>query len=152
MSSSLQDIDLEEIRTSDSTPMTHDCIPITTYAPHVETAPLAENNNPLAKILGVEPTINENEEAPLETEQVGLEKYEAPPTNNHEEPQQKNYNEPQAMRRSHCDRRSVIPNDYVVYMSEDVNDIGKMDDPASNKEAMKSKNSLKWHEAMEEDH
>jgi hypothetical protein len=37
-------------------------------------------------------------------------------------------------------------------MSEDVNDIGKMDDPASNKEAMKSKNSLKWHEAMEEDH
>jgi hypothetical protein len=64
----------------------------------------------------------------------------------------KNYNEPQAMRRSHCDRRSVIPNDYVVYMSENVNDIGKMDDPASNKEAMKSKNSLKWHEAMEEDH
>jgi hypothetical protein len=39
----------------------------------------------------------------------------------------------------------------VVYMSEDVNDIGKMDDPASYKEAMKSKNSLKWREAMGEE-
>jgi hypothetical protein len=36
-------------------------------------------------------------------------------------------------------------------MSEDVNDIGKMDDPGSYKEAMKSKNSLKWREAMEEE-
>jgi hypothetical protein len=36
-------------------------------------------------------------------------------------------------------------------MSEDVKDIGKMDDPASYKEVMKSKNSLKWHEAMEEE-
>jgi hypothetical protein len=98
MSSSLRDIDLEEIQTSDSTPMTHDCIPITTYASHVETAPLTENNNPLAKNFGVKPAINENEEAPFENEQVGLEKNEAPPTNNHEEePQQKNYNEPQAM-------------------------------------------------------
>jgi hypothetical protein len=37
-----------------------------------------------------------------------------------------------------------------VYISEDVNDIGKMDDPASYKEAIKSENSLKWREAMEE--
>jgi hypothetical protein len=36
-------------------------------------------------------------------------------------------------------------------MSEDVNDIGKMDDPASYKEAIKSENSLKWCEAMEEE-
>jgi hypothetical protein len=35
-------------------------------------------------------------------------------------------------------------------MSEDINDIGKIDDLASYKEAMKSKKSLKWHEAMEE--
>jgi hypothetical protein len=54
------------------------------------------------------------------------------------------------MRRSKRERRSSIPNDFVVYMSKDVNDIGKMDDPTSYKEAMKSKNSLKWHEAMEE--
>jgi hypothetical protein len=37
-----------------------------------------------------------------------------------------------------------------VYISEDVNDIGKMDNPASYKEAIKSENSLKWREAMEE--
>jgi hypothetical protein len=47
------------------------------------------------------------------------------------------------MRRSQRERRSVIPNDYVMYMSEDVNDIGKMNDPASYKEALKSKNLLK---------
>jgi hypothetical protein len=36
-------------------------------------------------------------------------------------------------------------------MSEGVNDIGKMNDPTSYKEAMKSENSLKWREAMEEE-
>jgi hypothetical protein len=41
--------------------MTHDFIPMTTNAPHVETTPLAQNNNPLAKNLGAKPTINENE-------------------------------------------------------------------------------------------
>jgi hypothetical protein len=36
-------------------------------------------------------------------------------------------------------------------MSEDVNDIGKINDLTSYKEAMKSKNLLKWCEAMEEE-
>jgi hypothetical protein len=48
------------------------------------------------------------------------------------------------MKRSQCQRRSVISNDYVVYMSEDANDMGKMDDPVSFKEAVKSENLLKW--------
>jgi hypothetical protein len=39
----------------------------------------------------------------------------------------------------------------VIYMSEDVNDMEKMDDPASFKEARKSENSLKWFEAMKEE-
>jgi hypothetical protein len=72
MSSSPRDIDLEEIWTYDSAPMTHDFIHTTTDAPHVETATLAENNNSLGKKLGVEPAINENEGAHLENEQVGL--------------------------------------------------------------------------------
>jgi hypothetical protein len=71
--------------------------------------------------------------------------------NNEEEPQQENDDEPHPMRRSQRKRRSAIPNDYVVYMSEDINDIEKMDDPTSYKEAMKSKNSLKWRAAMEEE-
>jgi hypothetical protein len=36
-------------------------------------------------------------------------------------------------------------------MSEDVNNEGKIDDPISFKEAMKSENPLKWREAMEEE-
>jgi hypothetical protein len=36
-------------------------------------------------------------------------------------------------------------------MSEDVNDMEKMDDPDSFKEARKSENSLKWFEAMKEE-
>jgi hypothetical protein len=66
MSSSPRDIDLEKIRTYDSTPITHDFIPMTTDTPHV--VPLAENDDPLAKNLGAEPTINENGGAPLENE------------------------------------------------------------------------------------
>jgi hypothetical protein len=37
----------------------------------------------------------------------------------------------------------------TVYMSEDVNNMGKMDDSVSCKEAMKSENSLKWCETMD---
>jgi hypothetical protein len=36
-------------------------------------------------------------------------------------------------------------------MSEDENDMGKMNDPVSFKEAMKSENSQKWREAMDEE-
>jgi hypothetical protein len=46
------------------------------------------------------------------------------------------------MRRS-LGERSAISNDHVLVMSEDVNDIGKMNDPTSYKEVMKSENSLK---------
>jgi hypothetical protein len=83
---------------------------------------------------------------------VGLEENEAPLANDHGvESQQENDDEPQPTRRSRRERRSAIPNDYVVYMSEDVNDIGKMDDLASYKKAMKNENLLKWCDAMEEE-
>jgi hypothetical protein len=85
MSSSLREIDLEEIRTYDSTLITHDFIPTTTDAPQVKNVHLAENNDPLAKNLDMEPAINENGGAPLENEQVGLEENEAPPANDHGE-------------------------------------------------------------------
>jgi hypothetical protein len=132
--------------------MTHvDFIPMTTDAPDVENTPLAKNGNSSAKNLGAEPAINENEGAPLVNEQEDLEENEVPPTNDHEqEPQQEN-DDPQSTRRSQHERRSAISTDYVICMSEDVNDMGKMDDAVSFKETMKSKNSLKLHEAMEEE-
>ena len=66
------------------------------------------------------------------------------------EPQQSAEPIIQPIRRSQRDRRSAIPSDYVVYMSEDVN-IGKVDDPTSYKEAMNSEHSPKSLDAMEEE-
>jgi hypothetical protein len=50
-----------------------DFIPTTADAPYVENTPLAENANSSVKNFGVEPTINENDEAPLVNEQEGFE-------------------------------------------------------------------------------
>ncbi|KAK1613668.1 hypothetical protein QYE76_019185 [Lolium multiflorum] len=58
---------------------------------------------------------------------------------------------PSPVRRSHRERRKAISDDYITYMSEDVNDIGKVEDPTSYKEAIKSLNSSKWQVAMEDE-
>jgi hypothetical protein len=64
---------------------------MTTDAPHVKNAPLTKNANSSTGNLGVEPTLNENEGAPLVNEQEGLEENEVPPAFDHEEkPQQEN--------------------------------------------------------------
>ena len=55
------------------------------------------------------------------------------------------------VRRSQRQRKSTILNDYVMYMYENVNDIGLADDPRTYKEAMMSLNSSKWLEAMEDE-
>jgi hypothetical protein len=130
--------------------MTHvGFIPTIADAPHVENSSLAENANSSAGNLGAEPTINDNERAPLVNEQEGLEENEVPPANDHKEEPQHENDDPQPTRRSQHERRSDISNDYVIYMSEDADwDMGKMDDIVSFKEAMKNKNSLKSHEAM----
>jgi hypothetical protein len=86
---------------------------------------LVENDNSPAKNLGAEPTINENEETHLVNEHDGLEENEAPTANDHEEEPQQENDEPQPMRRSQRERRSAISNDYVVYMSEDINNMKK---------------------------
>ncbi|KAK1687082.1 hypothetical protein QYE76_047930 [Lolium multiflorum] len=58
---------------------------------------------------------------------------------------------PSPVRRSHRERRKAISDDYITYMSEDVDDIGKVEDPTSFKEAIKSLNSSKWQIAMEDE-
>ena len=55
------------------------------------------------------------------------------------------------VRRSQRERRSAIPDYYETYLSEDLYDIGKVDDPASFKEAIAHKNSDKWIEAMQDE-
>jgi hypothetical protein len=62
VSSTPREIDLEEIRNHVSPPMTHDYIPVTVVAPHVESAPLNENTS-------ATPAITENEDVPMMDEQ-----------------------------------------------------------------------------------
>jgi hypothetical protein len=74
------------------------------------------------------------------------------PLNNEQEVEseqpQEEINEPPPIRRSQCERKSVIFKDYVVYISED---IGKMDDLTSYKVVMMSENSKRWLESMEDE-
>jgi hypothetical protein len=52
------------------------------------------------------------------------------------------------IRRSQRIRKSVIPDDYEIYMSEEIHMEG---DPASYEEAMRSPHSSKWREAMKDE-
>ena len=60
--------------------------------------------------------------------------------------------EPMPLRRSTRERRSAIPDDYVVFLQEHEVDIGMMeDDPINLRQAMESSNSQKWIDAMNEE-
>ena len=73
-------------------------------------------------------------------------------TDNEEDPQNNDAPPPPPpVRRSQRDRKKAISEDYVTYMREDVYDIGKVEDPTSYKEAIKSINSSKWQVAMEDE-
>ncbi|KAK1662420.1 hypothetical protein QYE76_050579 [Lolium multiflorum] len=73
-------------------------------------------------------------------------------SDNEEDPHNNNAPPPPSpVRRSHRERRKAISDDYITYMSEDVDDIGKVEDPTSYKEAIKSLNSSKWQIAMEDE-
>jgi hypothetical protein len=55
------------------------------------------------------------------------------------------------VRRSQRERKKAIPDDYITYMSEDANDMGKVEVPTSYKDAIESMNSSKWQVAMEDE-
>jgi hypothetical protein len=106
--------------------MTHDYIPTTIVAPHMENAPSSENT-------GATPTITENEDVAMVDEQQAENSRanEVPLDNEHEvelEQPQEEINEPSPVRSSQWERKSAISKDYVVYISEGV---GKMDDTTS---------------------
>jgi hypothetical protein len=54
-------------------------------------------------------------------------------------------------RRSQCEQRPAISDDYMVYMYEDTNDVGIETDPSSFKEVMKSRHSSEWLDAMKDE-
>ncbi|KAJ3684738.1 hypothetical protein LUZ61_013902 [Rhynchospora tenuis] len=57
----------------------------------------------------------------------------------------------QPLRKSQRERKSAIPDDYVVYLTEEGGDIGHGDDPISFKDAMKSDKSSQWLKAMNDE-
>ncbi|KAL6345439.1 hypothetical protein AAG906_017155 [Vitis piasezkii] len=68
----------------------------------------------------------------------------------HEEKQQ----QPQlevSLRRSTRKKRTMIPNDYIVYLQEHEFDMGLEDDPISFNQVKQSVNSHKWMEAMKDE-
>jgi hypothetical protein len=138
VSSIPREIDLEEIQNYVPSQMTHDFIPMTVVAPYVESASLTENT-------GARPPIIENEDVPIVVEQQVEDFGTNEASLNHEqevesEQPQEEINEPQLVRRSLRKRKCAICKDYVIYINEDV---GKMDDPASYREAMMSENLKK---------
>jgi hypothetical protein len=77
------------------------------------------------------------------------------PTNNdvvpNDELQQNPVIDNEPPRRSQREQRPTISDDYMVYIYEDNNDIGIETDPTSFKEAMKSRHSSKWLDAMKDE-
>ena len=59
--------------------------------------------------------------------------------------------QPVVLRKSTRVRKSAIPDDYHVYLTEEDTDIGDADDPITVAEAMKSVNCQKWRAAMEDE-
>jgi hypothetical protein len=86
-------------------------------------------------------TTNEQEEPKIQdpTQQVVTQK---------EEQHQPQVEDVPQLRRSQRERKTVIPSDYQVYASEEVQTEG---DPTSFEEAMRSDRSSKWLEAMEDE-
>jgi len=122
-------IDLEEKRVYVPTPIIQELI----FPVHADVAP------------PVKPTIDATpSESPNTTTDEHYEEAQEPPAVTNE-----THVEP--LRRSQRARRSTTPNDYVTYMNEDMNEVVLDDDPTSFKEAMKSKHSSEWFNAMKDE-
>ncbi|GJR50687.1 retrovirus-related pol polyprotein from transposon TNT 1-94 [Tanacetum coccineum] len=69
-------------------------------------------------------------------------------------PHDENQNPPiiqQPLRRSERTRRPVVHDDFITYLNEDDYDLGKVEDPIFYKNAIKSNQSTKWLEAMNDE-
>jgi len=70
-----------------------------------------------------------------------------------QDPQEPMLHEPVPLRRSTRERRSVIPDDYVVFLQEHEENNGMMeDDPINFHQAMQDSNLEKWIEVMNEEY
>jgi len=127
-----KEISLEEKRVYVPTPMIQEPFFLTPV-----TEPPLINSSPVTTNEREEPVIQEPEDTHVTDDEE-------------EEPHQSENNVPtqENLRRSTRVRRSAIPEDYEVYMSEEIQMEG---DPTTFEEAMRSPHSSKWLEAMEDE-
>jgi hypothetical protein len=142
-SSQRREVNLEEIRTELPVPMTQETTPIIhELVPEVSAPPPQATS---IEIPVENPNVQINE--PQQDETIVENEIQA-----HEPSQPQPVVIPnELVRRSQQERRFAIPDYYETYLSEDLYDIGKVDDPSSFKEAIAHKNSDKWIEAMQDE-
>ena len=136
-----REIDLEEKRAYAPTPMIQE--PFFTL-PAVAASTVRDTVVQAPVIVPPVATMNENEEP---VSQDPIEPI-ATDEGEQEQPQTENVQNKEAPRRSQRVRRSAISDDYEVYQTEEFQ---MEDDPTSFEEVMRSENSSKWLEAIEEE-
>ena len=91
-------------------------------------------------VQDVNPDQDNIEEPPVQNQEIVIEEQTLQPQ------------EPMSLRRSTRERRSTMPDDYIIFLQEHEVDIGvAKDDPINFRQAMKSSNSQKWIDAMNEE-
>jgi hypothetical protein len=132
-----REISLEENRVYVPTPIIHELIP---------SVPVQEYISPTFEVGSSSAAPNVNEAPVIQEPEVPNavidEEEEHPQNLENNVPNQEN------IRRSQRVRKSAIPDDYEIYMSEEIHIEG---DPTSYKEAMRSPHSSKWREGMEDE-
>ena len=110
------------------------------------------NNTPPVQMRVEEPVQEEPQTAdlnPVDTEVQQMSETVEQPVDQHDSIPQDNVDA--ALRRSTRLRKSAIPNDYVVYLQESDYNVGAENDPETFSQAMSSKDSNLWHNAMKDE-
>ena len=126
-----REINLEEKRVHAPTPMIRE-----PFFSIPAAAPTQDNVDVTPVVGSPAVTMNENED-PVVTQEGEL-----------EQPHTKNVPEGETLRRSQRTRKPAIPNEFEIYVSEEVQMEG---DPTTFEEAIKGAHSSKWLEAMEDE-
>jgi hypothetical protein len=132
-----REISLQEKRVYVTTPMIHELIPFVPVQECISPTVEAGSSSAAPNVNGT-PVIQEHEAPNV----VIDEEEEQPHYLENNVPNQEN------IRRSQRVRKSVIPDDYEIYTSEEIHIEG---DPTSYEEAMRSTHSSKWREVMEDE-
>ena len=136
-----REIDLEEKRVYAPTPMIHEQF---FSLPAVAAPTVQDTVVPAPVVIPPVAIMNDDEEPILQDPVEPIATHDA----EQQQPQTEDVPNVEALRRSQRVRKSAIPADYKVYITEEFQ---MKDDPTSFEEAMRSDHSSKWLEAMEDE-